>query len=52
MKSRVFIGSSVENLNIANTLQVNLEYDGNITVWNQGVFNLSSNALADLLEAN
>lgn len=51
MKPRVFIGSSVENLDIANTLQANLDYDGNITVWNQGVFNLSSDALTDLLKA-
>jgi predicted nucleotide-binding protein len=51
MKPSVFIGSSVENLTIANTLQLNLEYDGNVTVWNQGVFSLSSNALKDLTNA-
>ncbi|MBB6112521.1 Predicted nucleotide-binding protein containing TIR-like domain-containing protein [Mucilaginibacter lappiensis] len=51
MKPRLFIGSSTENLEIANALQVNLEYDAIVTVWNQGVFNISSNALNDLMEA-
>lgn len=51
MKPRLFIGSSSENLEIANALQVNLDYDAVVTVWNQGIFNLSSNALNDLLDA-
>jgi hypothetical protein len=51
MKPRLFIGSSSENLEIAYSLQSNLDYDGSVTVWTQGVFNLSSNALNDLLAA-
>ena len=51
MKARVFIGSSVERLNIAYALQSNLEYCAEVTVWDQGIFNLSSNALSDLIQA-
>src|SRR5262245_19770517 len=51
MKPRIFIGSSVESLPIAYLLQQNLEYDANVTVWNQGVFQLSSTALDDLLKS-
>jgi len=51
MKPRVFIGSSTEGLDIAYTLQENLEHDSNPTVWTQGIFELSSNSLDDLLNA-
>lgn len=51
MKPRIFIGSSVEKLAIANAIQENLEHDAVITLWNQGIFNLSSNTLDDLLKA-
>lgn len=51
MKPNVFIGSSSENLALANAIQENLEFDGNITVWNQGIFKLSSTALDDLIKA-
>jgi Predicted nucleotide-binding protein containing TIR-like domain len=49
MKAKVFIGSSVEGLNIAYAIQQNIEYDCNPTVWTQGIFQLSSTALDDLL---
>ena len=51
MKAKVFIGSSVEGLNIAYGIQQNLEYDCNPTVWTQGIFQLSSITLDDLLKA-
>lgn len=51
MKPRIFVGSSVEALNIANAIQENLDYDANVTVWNQGIFQLSSSTLDDLIAA-
>ena len=38
----------VKGLRIANTIQERLEYDAEVTVWNQSVFQLSSNTLDDL----
>ena len=51
MKPRMFIGSSVEALKIAYAIQENLEDDALCTVWTQGIFNLSGNALDNLLKA-
>ncbi|MEB3104066.1 nucleotide-binding protein [Ferviditalea candida] len=48
MKPRVFIGSSVESLEIARALQVILDYDCESVIWNQGVFKLSSTTMHDL----
>lgn len=50
MKPTVFIGSSVEQLEIAYAIQQNLEHTCDCTVWDQGVFELTSNSLDDLLE--
>lgn len=51
MKPRVFIGSSKESLSIAYAIQETLDRDGDITVWTQGIFKLSSNALDDLISS-
>src|ERR1035437_7060562 len=49
MKAKVFIGSSTESLPIAYAIQENLQFDCNPTVWTQGIFQLSSTVLDDLL---
>jgi hypothetical protein len=45
----LFIGSSVEGLSIARKLQIGLEYDCEVTIWNQGVFGLGQGTLESLV---
>jgi hypothetical protein len=50
MKPELFIGSSVEGLNITEAIEQDLQHRFIVTSWKSGVFNLGSNALDDLLE--
>lgn len=50
-KPRAFIGSSVEGLSIAYAVQQNLLHNAEITVWDQGVFELSSTTIESLSKA-
>jgi tetratricopeptide (TPR) repeat protein len=51
IKPKIFIGSSVEGLNIAYAVQQNLTHDAEITVWDQGVFELSQTTIESLVAA-
>jgi predicted nucleotide-binding protein len=42
MRSRIFIGSSSEGLDIAKAIQVNLDRIAEVTVWSDNVFQLSA----------
>lgn len=50
MKPRVFIGSSVEQVDLAYAVQEGLEHDVEATVWTQGVFQLSRSTMASLVD--
>ncbi|MBX9844960.1 MAG: nucleotide-binding protein [Xanthobacteraceae bacterium] len=51
-KPSIFIGSSSERLDVAYAIQESLEYDAEPTVWTQGIFEPTSNSLADLIKAS
>lgn len=50
-KPRVFIGSSTEGLHIAYAVQQNLLHDAEVTVWDQGIFELSRTTIESLTKA-
>lgn len=50
-KYRVFIGSSVEGLEVAHAIQLNFEHTCYVDIWTQGVFEPSSSTLDDLIKA-
>ena len=49
-KARLFIGSSVEGLRVANEIQALLDHDAEVTVWHQGVFGPSGGTLENLVQ--
>lgn len=49
-KPRVFVGSSIESLETAYAIQENLEHYAEVTVWTQGIFELSKSTLDTLVE--
>jgi predicted nucleotide-binding protein len=50
MKPELFIGSSVEGLEIAEAIEQDLQHKFIVTPWKSGVFNLGNHALDDLLQ--
>jgi Predicted nucleotide-binding protein containing TIR-like domain len=49
-KPRIFIGSSVEGLYVADAVNVNLDHSAEVTIWRNGTFDLSSTALDSLVK--
>lgn len=49
MKPKLFIGSSVEGLTVAENIKVKLDYNFDIDLWNEGVFGIGNTTLDDLL---
>jgi CAP12/Pycsar effector protein, TIR domain/TIR domain len=49
MKAKVFVGSSVEGLEIAYAVQQGLSHDVDVTVWSQAAFRLTEDGLSTLL---
>lgn len=50
-KPTIFVGSSSEGLDTAREIAVHLQEDGDVTVWNDGVFTLGSSFLESLIAA-
>ncbi len=49
-KPRLFIASSAESLPIAEAVNVNLDFELEVTIWKNGTFKLSSTTIEDLVE--
>lgn len=49
-KHRLFIASSAESLSVAEAVNVNLDYDFEVTLWKNGTFKLSSTTINDLVK--
>ena len=49
-KPRLFIGSSVESLEIADAVNLNLDHQFEVTIWRNGTFDLSSNTIDSIVK--
>lgn len=50
LRPRIFIGSSSEGLEVAETIQLNLDHTCEVTIWTQGFFNLGGGTLETLVD--
>ncbi len=51
MKPKIFVGSSTEGLDVARAVELQLEHDAELTVWEDGVFGLGRGTLESLVLA-
>jgi hypothetical protein len=51
VKPSIFVGSSTEGLEVARAVQYQLAEDGEVELWNEGVFSLGYAALESLVQA-
>ncbi len=49
-KTRIFIGSSTEGLEIARKIKLGLRYDAHVDTWADGIFDVPSKAYIEILE--
>jgi len=49
--AKVFVGSSVKGLAVAEAIQKELEHDATVILWSQGVFRTTNVAMEDLMKA-
>ncbi|MCF8370035.1 MAG: nucleotide-binding protein [Bacteroidales bacterium] len=49
-KQKIFIGSSVEGLEVARTIQSELSHDFELEIWNQGTFDILGKSYLECLE--
>ena len=47
-KPRIFVGTPVESLEIADAVNLNLDHRAEVTIWRNGTFELSSNTIDSL----
>ena len=50
-RPKIFIGSSTEGLDVANAVQQNLDHFAEVTIWTQGVFQLSTPIITTLVKS-
>jgi len=49
VKPKLFIGSDAESLEVARAIQIELDYDAEVTLWTQGILRLTKSTLGSLL---
>jgi hypothetical protein len=50
-KPRIFVGSSMEGIDLANAIHQNLEHYAEVTTWTQGIFELSKSNISNLINS-